>query len=160
LSHAFSEKALREQEPLINQYFDLFISKLQENAGQPQDMVSWFNFVSFDIIGDLTLGESFDCLKEAALHPWVELLFKFFKASAILVTARRFPWMNATIIPLMIPKSAVAARGEHIIFTKNKVLSRIERGTYRPDFMSGILKHNDKEARLDYLFNFYKIANE
>ena len=69
LSHAFSDKALREQEPLIKQYVDLLISRLHENVKNgAQDMASRHNFVTFDIIGDLTLGESFSCLQESALH--------------------------------------------------------------------------------------------
>jgi cytochrome P450 len=32
LTHAFSDKSLREQQPLIVAYIDLFISKLQEHA--------------------------------------------------------------------------------------------------------------------------------
>jgi len=51
LAHAFSEKSLRDQEPLVMGYIDLLMSKLHETAGRPQDMVSWYNFVSFDIIG-------------------------------------------------------------------------------------------------------------
>lgn len=52
LTHAFSEKAMREQEPLIQEYVDLLMNSLHETAEEgPQNMVSWYNFVAFDIIG-------------------------------------------------------------------------------------------------------------
>ena len=52
LAYGFSEKALREQESLILEYVDLFIKSLHEAAeGRPQNMVSWYEFVAFDIIG-------------------------------------------------------------------------------------------------------------
>ena len=52
VAHGFSEKALREQESLILEYVDLFIRSLQEAAEEgPQNMVSWYEFVTFDIIG-------------------------------------------------------------------------------------------------------------
>ncbi len=59
---------MREQEPIIRGYIDKFIVKLHENAGQPLDMCKWYNFVSFDLIGDLVFGESFQCLEENKLH--------------------------------------------------------------------------------------------
>lgn len=52
LSHGFSEKAVREQEPLIQEYVDLLIRSLHEAVVEgPQNMVSWYDFVAFDIIG-------------------------------------------------------------------------------------------------------------
>ena len=52
VAHGFSEKALREQEPLILEYVDLLIRSLHEAAEEaPQNMVSWYEFVTFDIIG-------------------------------------------------------------------------------------------------------------
>jgi cytochrome P450 len=150
LAHAFSEKALREQEPLIKSYIDLLISKLHENAAKPQDMVAWYNFVSFDIIGDLTLGESFNCLQDAELHEWVSLLFKFFKGASHITNICRFPWLSNILIPLLISKSLVQTRNQHWAYTRDKVLKRIETVTDRPDFMSYVLRHNEKEVNVSF----------
>lgn len=69
LSHGFTEKALRDQEPILTRYFDSLIQKLNENCTNgPVDLSKFFNFVTVDIIGDLTFGQSFDCLKNSALH--------------------------------------------------------------------------------------------
>ena len=52
VAHGFSEKALREQESIILEYVDLFITSLHRAAEEgPQNMVSWYEFVTFDIIG-------------------------------------------------------------------------------------------------------------
>jgi cytochrome P450 len=58
LAHAFSEKAMREQEPLIQQYIDMLIESLNIAAKKgPVDVVQWYEFVTFDIIGkSLTSG--------------------------------------------------------------------------------------------------------
>ncbi|KAF7960744.1 hypothetical protein EAE96_000417 [Botrytis aclada] len=57
LSHAFSEASLREQEPLMNVYFDLLIQKLYEQIDTPSkgkvNIVRFFNFTTFDLIGYL-----------------------------------------------------------------------------------------------------------
>lgn len=146
LSHAFSDKALREQEPLIKQYVDLLISRLHENAKNgAQDMVSWYNFVTFDIIGDLTLAESFGCLQESALHPWVSILFGYLKISAYLGAMTNFPSLKRILMP-MIPKKVQEQRKSHFLFTKEKIEKRMAQGTERPDFMSNVLRHNDKEV--------------
>jgi cytochrome P450 len=146
LSHAFSDKALREQEPLIKKYVDLFISRLHENSKNgSQDIVSWYNFVTFDIIGDLTIGESFGCLQESALHPWVSILFSYLKITAYLGAVGNFPLLQKVLIPL-IPKKISEQRRKHFLFTKEKVEKRMAQGTGRPDFMTNVLRHNDKEV--------------
>ena len=75
LSHAFSEAALQEQEPLITSYFDLLIHKLHEQIAGPADgvvdIVRWYNFTTFDLIGDLCFGESFHALENGEYHYWV-----------------------------------------------------------------------------------------
>ena len=51
MAHAFSDLALREQEPLIQSYCDLLIEKLDDQIAGPNgvnvDIVSWFNFTTF-----------------------------------------------------------------------------------------------------------------
>lgn len=45
LSHGFSEKALREQEPIVQSYLDLFIRRLRDlsTGNEPIDIVDWYN---------------------------------------------------------------------------------------------------------------------
>lgn len=52
LSHAFSERALKEQEPLLQRYVDLLVERLNEKAdsGEAADMTTLYTFTTFDII--------------------------------------------------------------------------------------------------------------
>ena len=51
LSHAFSARALEEQEGLVTQYVHQLIAGLKENASKgAQDMVAWFNWTTFDVM--------------------------------------------------------------------------------------------------------------
>jgi cytochrome P450 len=77
LAHAFSKQALLEQEPILKGYVDLFVKRLREMAhkGEAANMVSWFNFCTFDIIGDLSFGEPFGCLQEGT-SPTAAILAK------------------------------------------------------------------------------------
>jgi Cytochrome P450 len=57
LSHAFSDKGIREQESKIQRYVDLLMQRLGEHyamkADQPLDLVAWFTWFTFDLIGKL-----------------------------------------------------------------------------------------------------------
>ncbi|KAH1457604.1 hypothetical protein KXX13_009191 [Aspergillus fumigatus] len=61
LAHAFSDRALREQESLLHFYADLLVQKLHENLNHSHsevvDIARWYNFTTFDLIGDLAFGE-------------------------------------------------------------------------------------------------------
>lgn len=77
ISHGFSDRAMREQEPLIQRYVDLLARGLRESGEDgktPLDLVKWYNWATFDIIGDLTFAESFGCLEEKRTHPFVEMI--------------------------------------------------------------------------------------
>lgn len=61
VSAAFSDKALKSQEGLINDVVDNFIKKIgvQGSGEQGTNLVLWFSLITFDIIGSLSFGESF-----------------------------------------------------------------------------------------------------
>jgi cytochrome P450 len=61
LSHAFSDRSLKEQEGLVAEAVNLFIRQLGVHASRPEgtDLVKWFNLTTFDIIGSLAFGEAF-----------------------------------------------------------------------------------------------------
>lgn len=65
MAHAFSSKALRLQTDVVIEYIDKFIKQIERYgsnaAGIP--MEEWFNWLTFDIIGDLAFGESFGAVE-------------------------------------------------------------------------------------------------
>jgi cytochrome P450 len=65
LSHAFSTKALLEQEYIVKNYINVFSNKMNAFAekGELVNVTDWFAFTTFDIIGDMALGEPFGCLE-------------------------------------------------------------------------------------------------
>lgn len=64
LAHAFSLKALMEQEDILQGYVSKFITGLKAmgDRGEMFNLVNWYNFTTFDIISDLAFGEPFGCL--------------------------------------------------------------------------------------------------
>lgn len=61
LSHAFSQRSLVEQEPLVASVVDGLMRTLKAKAeeGTVVDLTKWFGIMTFDIIGELAFGESF-----------------------------------------------------------------------------------------------------
>lgn len=64
LSHAFSTRALLEQEYIVMKYVETFSKKMQRFARGDGivDVTDWFAYTTFDVIGELALGEPFGCL--------------------------------------------------------------------------------------------------
>ena len=154
LAHGFSEKALREQESIINKYIDLLISRLHQRCSDPVDMTEWYNWTTFDIIGDLSFGEPFGCLQDAAYHQWVALIFKFVKGGAVFQACAYYPTIKK-LLRKMIPKSVRAIRDAHRAVTHDKVSRRVQASASRPDFFGAILDKKDDLVRVVALFLAY-----
>ena len=148
IDHAFSDKASREQEPIVTGYVDNLIKRLHDQISGPNqgqvDVVKWYNWMSFDIIGDLSFGQSFGCLETQTYHPWVETIFGNLKGISFMGACNRFTILQY-ILPSLIPKSIKRMIDEHWAATTANVDRRLELGTDRPDFMSPIIKHNNDE---------------
>jgi cytochrome P450 len=72
LSHAFSTKALLEQEYILQGYINKFSACMQNYAktGEEFDILDWFAYATFDIIGDLALGQPFGCMDKGMFWSW------------------------------------------------------------------------------------------
>ena len=151
LSHAFSEKALREQEGLISSHVDNLIYGIKKQIEGPSkgviNIVDWYHWATFDIIGDLAFGESFDCLQDAKWTPWVSKLVQGLKAVALISVATRFTLFERLLRLYISRTNLVKDSIEHGRLSKAKVERRIQAGAgARPDFMSYILKHNSEKG--------------
>ncbi|CAI7613872.1 unnamed protein product [Penicillium glandicola] len=150
LTHAFSDRSLREQESLIMGHIDTFISRLRDSAGghvdnTPVDMIRWLNSLTFDIIGNLAFGEGFGCLERSGYHPWVENTFKSIKTGAFLRAFSIYP-LIAILIRNIMPKRLIHKRLDHYRFSKDLVDKRLATTTSRPDFLFYVLRYNDERG--------------
>jgi tryprostatin B 6-hydroxylase len=55
--------ALREYEGRVRGFTDQLISQLNEHSGESMNASRWFNYFSFDMMGEMAFGKSFDMLK-------------------------------------------------------------------------------------------------
>lgn len=153
LAPAFTKKALKDQECLIQGYADTMICKLRAQIDRDSlrhvDILSWMNYTAFDITGDLMFGESFDCLKDTQLHPWIHLLFNSIKTVAIVGVAMQFPILHR-LLEACIPASMTRQAEEHFNLAAKKVDRRLDANISRPDFVSAILQHGLSEKMGQY----------
>ncbi|KAK0646811.1 cytochrome P450 [Cercophora newfieldiana] len=139
LSPAFSDKSLREQEPTITKHVAMMMQRFRENAGTPIDLVAWFNYMAFDIIGDLVFGEPFGCLEESKMHPWIHFIFANLRMmyGQIISTMGTFGAALKTLIPAHLK----AQVHQHAAFARTRLSHRLSRDPSRPDFMTHIVPH-------------------
>ncbi|OIW22978.1 putative cytochrome P450 monooxygenase [Coniochaeta ligniaria NRRL 30616] len=155
LANGFSDRSMREQEPIIGSYVDLLIRRLREysvdrdakdeTTGLQQrrklDMTAWYNWTTFDIIGDLAFGEPFGCLDRAKYHPWVAAIGATIHSATILLIAKLLG-----LQPLLLPifKRMMKGRKEHGKRTQEKLNRRMEMKVERHDLIEPLLTIKDE----------------
>ncbi|KAH7013966.1 cytochrome P450 [Ilyonectria destructans] len=143
LSNGFSSKAMQDQQPMMMKYVDLLLQRLHEHCDdgtKALDVVSWYNFTTFDIIGDLAFGESFGCLDNSNYHPWVSLIFQSVKAGSFMTSMRRLGRGFEVALNWLIPRQLLQKREQHMKLVQEKVAQRLAINTDRPDFMDTMVR--------------------
>ncbi|KIW04541.1 uncharacterized protein PV09_04295 [Verruconis gallopava] len=150
LAHAFSEKALREQEGIIQRYVDTLIFQLEEvaDSGEKVDIMHKYMYTTSDITSELAFGTSFNSLIDEKLRPLVHLQDGMgdFITSARLVA--RLPLLAPLImLPLKPALNMIRTNREWV---QNVITKRLSQGVMeeKKDFMSYILKHKDESAAM------------
>ncbi|KAF1973408.1 cytochrome P450 ClCP1 [Bimuria novae-zelandiae CBS 107.79] len=118
VAHAFSDKALRQQEFILKHYAKLLIEKLTKAAWDhgEVDLARFYNFTTFDIMTDLTF----------------------------LGVIKRWPLTNA-LLQRCLPKARKEKLKHHLLFSVERVNKRLRQKTDRPDFLTYILRHREDE---------------
>ena len=153
LAKGFSDRAMHEQEHLIGGYVDLLVKRLREDCTEegyadekgatrrPRvlDIKSWYNWTTFDIIGDLAFGEPFGCLENRYYHPWVDAIANSVPQSRY---ANLIKYLNLDfLIPVLrrILTSATSSRG----YSSDKIKRRMAVGAVRHDLIQPLLEAKD-----------------
>ncbi|KAI9665460.1 MAG: hypothetical protein M1831_001602 [Alyxoria varia] len=147
VSHAFSAKALQEQESYVQTYVDLLLKGIKDESadGTPQNMLNWYNFTTFDVIGDLAFGEPFGCLEDNQYHSWITSIFRGIQSNPWLQFGIHYR-LSKAIMTLLIPKELVQARLRNYKIAGEKMDRRLANPEDRKDFTSYMVKHNDEKG--------------
>lgn len=165
LGSGFSDKSMRTMEPIIQDYITKFTQRLRQqcqgskNDGDEQesavvlDLHEWFNLLSFDLIGDLAFGESYECLEKGRYHPWVAPIFEVTHMSAIMSSLSHYPWLK-TILLRVFRRLIQTKMKNHQAHTRVKLEARM--ALHRPDLIESLLKSVRNDVSLPWHpFNTY-----
>ncbi|KAL6237522.1 putative sterigmatocystin biosynthesis P450 monooxygenase stcF [Aspergillus navahoensis] len=139
LAYAFSEKGLRAQQGMIQEHIDRLMARLRENCPSGSvDMTVWFNWATFDIIGDLAFGEPFGCLERMETHPWIASIQGNVKSIPILNALRRYRLDR--VLEFLAPPRLLEMRRRNAQFAAEKVDRRLKHTTTaRGDLWDSVL---------------------
>ena len=147
ITHAFSERALKQQEPLLQFYMHLLIGKLHakiEAGGLIVDLAQWYKYVLFDIIGGLAYGQPFLNLENQADQPWISSAMGGIRLAVRSMQIGAF--ISLEYILWLLPKSLMAQQLAIFEFTQNRVSERLALETDKPNIMSYIIRHNNEDT--------------
>jgi cytochrome P450 len=129
---AFSDKALKLQEPLIFNYVDKLRRNIDEAvAADPEihlDAVKLYNCTTFDIMGDLTFGEPLGMLDTGEYTQWVRTVFEGMKVGTMLGVTLHYPLLGL-LLKMFMPPSLRGKDLEHFQHSADRVDKRLEKGT-------------------------------
>lgn len=141
MAPAFSERALRMQEPILREYVDLLVQRLGEEAGeggQPVNLREWFNYYTFDVIGNLGFGSDFAGLESARYHPWVKAVSQNVKEFSYLQVLMYLGFQQ--VVHMIANSSLLKGKLLHEDLTKKKLEARLQQEKERPDLLDPFLK--------------------
>lgn len=152
LAPAFSDRAVHEQEPMITGHIDTLVQKIKQaikddrsESGAVIDLLQWFNYAFFDIIGDFTWGSSFNCLEQAQEHPWIQVIAQF-KFALIAGSFKYYPPLDS-ILTAITPRSAMADLWMIWKTTEEKISHRLAKpANAKKDVMSHVIAANESPS--------------
>ncbi|KAJ4026558.1 hypothetical protein NW752_001508 [Fusarium irregulare] len=134
---AFTAKALRDYEPRVVKYTKQLTEQIAKTSGKPMNVSAWINFYTFDIVGDLAFGTSFDYLVKGKRDKFLE---DSHESQALMGAFRQVTWLFAVF------KETPFLNNSWLSFQswlKEKVEIRRNNKPSQPDVFSFILEDYD-----------------
>ncbi|KAL4781968.1 cytochrome P450 [Aspergillus varians] len=129
---AFSEREVREQEPLLRRQVEVLVEEmhrqLAQDAATQFNMTRMYNLTSFDIMGEFCFGKPLHMHRQVNEHDWMDTTFDVLKRVALTRFARYWPWTSA-FLPLFLPAS-VLKKWEHNF---QRCVSKVNQRLSEPD---------------------------
>ncbi|KAI1762720.1 cytochrome P450 [Hypoxylon sp. FL1150] len=136
LAPGFSGGAVKKHERVIHRYVDMFVRKVTELSGEGEgrgvdasEVIPW---LAFDIMGELTFGESFDAVARGETHMWISILNDSADAAILPSLVRRAPGL-VLAIPFMLSISSLVNLRKHYAYTVDTVRRRLHRPSSSAD---------------------------
>ncbi|KUJ06806.1 cytochrome P450 [Mollisia scopiformis] len=130
---AFNAKALRDYESRVVKHADQLVKQLRVRSGETIDCSLWMNFYSFDTMGDIAFGRTFDMLTSGKKHHGLTALQD---GMAPLGIATPFPWA----IPIFQALPQPAGIDHWINFCDKQIKARKKYDPEKSDIMTWLIE--------------------
>ncbi|KAF2757126.1 cytochrome p450 monooxygenase [Pseudovirgaria hyperparasitica] len=141
---AFNSKNIREYEPRVTGHTEQLLTQIERLHNEPINVTDWFNFYSFDVMGDLSFGKSFGMLQEGVVHYFMKALHGFMKVVGIFSRMGYvFPIFRMT--PVLNAEDKKFWR-----FVVDETEGRRKNPPSRPDIMSWLLEEYEQKKSHTY----------
>ncbi|CCT74170.1 related to pisatin demethylase cytochrome P450 [Fusarium fujikuroi IMI 58289] len=154
---ALSSKSLRDYEPRVTKYTTQLLDRLNEMQGTTINASDWLNFYSFDVMGDLAFGKSFNMLRDGVNHYFLSSLHGSMKMVGALA---HISW----VIPILKLIPAVNSEDRQFwAWISGQVEERSKMKPDNPDVFAWILEEYERnpkthQAKLNVEAEAYLIA--
>ncbi|KAI2733067.1 hypothetical protein CBS147332_82 [Penicillium roqueforti] len=153
LSHGFSARALKTQESIIHDYTNLFVSQLKKHGTENAlNMREWFNYLSFDIIGELAFAEPFGAVKSAKSHFWIDTIHDAGILVCLFEIGRRLPLLWPVLL-FALPANIKKKFDLFLEYSRDLVRARVARKdtVTREDFFARLLADKSENKSEEWL---------
>lgn len=150
LSPGFSDAALRSQEPIIAKHVNLMLDGLRRHLASqdgsreqhPLNMEGWMNWTTFDLVGELVFGMSFDSLKAQNYHPWVIFMLQSLRDGAPMAA---FHYLGLGWVNMLLYKTVGATQLKKVeAYTDVMLKHRLDTGSTCQDLFEGFIKRQNE----------------
>ncbi|KAH8898291.1 cytochrome P450 [Thozetella sp. PMI_491] len=151
-SPAFSEKAVRGQEPLMQKYADLMVDRSRKT--KTVNIAKLFDLTLFDFMSELTFGQPLGLLEGGEYSPWVGTIFQTLKILPLIQMIYFYPSIKKLfdyIEPRFITEMRIS-HFQHTVIRVNKLYEQRGAKPYfwnlalRPEFLSIDEMHSNSES--------------
>ena len=145
LSQGFSDRCLRDFEPMILKEVDIFVGKFdQENWSAPTDMTKCCRHLAYDIMGDFGFGQSFELQEKTDNH---------FLMDAVLATSRKaavimhYPALAKLRLEILVARRLLKMREKYLKLMSDLVKTRLDADqNHHNDLFSYLVDAKDPET--------------
>lgn len=137
---------MRKQQPTLRFYADLLTGGMKKNADKgSQNMVQWFNWMTFDIISRLAFRASFSCLDCWQTHPCIKAIFS--NACAVIVMQVLKGLKVETTLLLVSSSNTQRLWMFNSKYASDKLEGCVKRSMEQSNSWDNVLKHSSKGNR-------------
>lgn len=147
--NAFSDRALKDQSPIIENYANLLMIRLRREIGKSRDgaidMAKFYGYATLDIVADLTFGEPFYGLEGDNEHSWILSFFLGAKFGSVRNSLSRFHPIDKIFGWIFLRLTAKFRANSWAVAT-GKITRRLEMGdlgSERSDFITPVVGRLD-----------------